>query len=267
MYFVTRSFSGEDTTLGGSLFKTLLFRMNIGENPYSITLLKLFSNLWRDLSRYFSIPLVISCVLSAILLFKEKDRLKKSILTFLWLTLIFMTSSLFILGNLYYIHNYIIMIIIIPFFALSTYGIYELIKRIKNKKAMIVSVIIFIAIIGLFYISPSIKYSAKLSEDELRTFPLVPFLKSNDGNFISYYPGHPEAFQTRYYHRGRTIIAASSDENLLAILEENSHTKKYDYLVTKREKIGVKGDTHDHLYSNYPNLELAYDWIIFKLNP
>ena len=265
VYLVTGSIGGENTNLGGNLFQTLFFRMNISSNSYDITFLKLLSNFWRDLSDYFT-PVFTIIFIGGMLLFcwaslKKREFYLEMFFIFLFLSL---SSSLFILGNLYYIHNYIIMIVLTSFFPIMILSIFKFGSMIRKQNRYFFLFIIFL-VLSSIYLTSSYKLTRKLAMDELNTFPLVPFLKENPENFISIYASHPEAFQTRYYHRNRKIVYITDFEDLKKILDGNKQSEEFRYVISKSEELEKKDRRINELLLDYPAQKLPYDWIVFKL--
>ncbi|MBN1502082.1 glycosyltransferase family 39 protein [Candidatus Woesearchaeota archaeon] len=252
---------------GGNMVEMLKFRLNLSEasKAYNITLAGLVAKLFNSLSKFYSKFVLISLFFWLInfiykLVFR-KNVLMESIFFF---TVFFQILFLFIFSNLFWIHDYLIMLLfptlifLVGFFLQDLLGYIKLISWFSQKARKVVALILLLVIFA-----SSVHNS--LSEINMieKEITLVPgeilFLSKNKGqNILVTFDEHPQYHQFKFYANLINFKKISSSSEYNMIISQNDTF--YSYIIMQKNQ--NLEDLENNLSTTYFNVSYN-NYIVF----
>lgn len=265
VFVLTGSLEGSSSPITGSMLNTLLFRMNLNTDSlaYGITFFGILEHLYRGINLFYT-PVVFYLILifTAIVAFRalKRKNIEKDILPIL--ILFFMTLFLIIFSNSFWIHDFLIMSLVVPLVICSALAVSILHNTIRSyKNIYLVPIAILVILLAM-----SLPQFKNIYDSESDIFPIVTFLSENPGNVIVSFGMHPQGYQQRFYFDTRHTGYARTQTDLFNLIHNGNVSYKYFMM---RNEESVQEDFLKYLKINYNGYEIEKYWdsyTAFRIN-
>jgi 4-amino-4-deoxy-L-arabinose transferase-like glycosyltransferase len=246
--------AGEEGLL--KLKNIFLFRTNLSKESweYNITLKGLFNRLLNDFN-YFYTPMML--FLTSFFLIKFSFKLKQVKFknnSLLIMTFLFLLSYLFVFSNSYWIHDFLILILIPVIPIISALAVIDIISYRPSHKTLIKPPYFFIPIILIVFFFYSFNSISKIYKGSTEVWEIINFLASNDGNIIISFDEHPLNFQFKFYifknfPNERKVYDVRSYDRFISIITNNS--ENFQFFITREDSPLTDNTLKNFLNDNF----------------